>query len=317
MFQESYFCFKSWGANNLNTWFFHQWHALFLAIQKLTFNPLTSLLNIMVIGVAFSLPTGVYILLDNIKAFSGQFSSTPQLSVFLKPGTEKAAVKKLELRLRQHPQVKKLRFISKDEALKNLQQKRGLTDIFNNLPKNPLPDAFIIDAKSVSPETLKKFRIEILNWPDSEYVQLDSVWVEKLNTFLKLGQLTVWILTGLLSFALVVVIFNTIRLQILTKYDEIEVSKLIGATNNFIRRPFLYFGVIQGVAGGTLAWLIVTMVINLINNELTNLAQLYSVNLYLYHMSFEDSITLLLFSSWLGWTGAWLSVSSHLWQIES
>jgi cell division transport system permease protein len=140
--------------------------------------------------------------------------------------------------------------------------------------------------------------------------------MERLNALLKLGQIALLILTALLSFALIVVTFNTIRLQILTKRNEIEVSKLIGATSNFIRRPFLYFGAIQGVAGGAIAWLIVALVINLINSELMNLVHLYTVDFQLHHISFEDSISLLFFSSWLGWAGAWLSAASHLWQIR-
>jgi len=300
----------------VNTWLSHHWHAFFLALRRLAGAPLASLLNITVIGVAFSLPTGVYMLLGNVQNFSGQLSGAPQLSVFLKLGTDKAAIGKLESHLRQHPQIANFRFISKDKALKQLKQKSGLADAVNSLTRNPLPDAFIIDAKNVSPETLKQLRTEMLKWPDSEHVQLDSAWMERLNALLKLGQLAVLILTALLSFALIVVTFNTIRLQILTKRDEIEVSKLIGATSNFIRRPFLYFGAIQGVAGGAIAWLIVAIVINLINSELTNLVQLYAVDFHLYHISFEDSISLLLFSSWLGWAGSWLSVASHLWQIE-
>lgn len=300
----------------MNTWLSHHWHAFFLALRRLAGAPLASLLNITVIGVAFSLPTGVYMLLGNVQNFSGQLSGAPQLSVFLKPGTDKIAIEKLESYLRQHPQIASFRFISKDKALKQLKQKSGLADAVNSLTQNPLPDAFIIDAKSVSPETLKQLRAEMLKWPDSEHVQLDSAWMERLNALLKLGQLAVLILAALLSFALIVVTFNTIRLQILTKRDEIEISKLIGATSNFIRRPFLYFGAIQGVAGGAIAWLIVAIVINLINSELTNLVQLYAVDFRLYHISFEDSISLLLFSSWLGWAGSWLSVASHLWQIE-
>ncbi len=300
----------------MNTWLSHHWHAFFLALQRLAGTPLASLLNITVIGVAFSLPTGGYMLLSNVQTFSGQISRAPQLSVFLKLGTEKIAIEKLELHLRQHPQISSFRFIPKDEALKQLKQKSGLADAVNSLTQNPLPDAFIIDAKNVSPEALEQLRTEILDLPNSEHVQLDSNWIERLSALLKLGQLAVLILTALLSFALIVVTFNTIRLQILTKRDEIEVSKLIGATSSFIRRPFLYFGAIQGIVGGAMAWLIVAIVINLLNSELTNLVQLYAIDFHLYHISFEDSISLLLFSSWLGWAGSWLSVASHLWQIE-
>ena len=300
----------------MNTWLSHHWHAFFLALRRLAGAPLASLLNITVIGVAFSLPAGVYMLLSNAQSFSGQLSGAPQLSVFLKLGTDKDAIEKLESHLRQHPQTASFRFISKNKALEQLKQENGLADAINSLTRNPLPDAFIIDAKSISPETLKQLRAEMLKWPDSKHVQLDSDWIERLNALLKLGQIALLILTALLGFALIVVTFNTIRLQILTKRDEIEVSKLIGATSNFIRRPFLYFGAIQGVAGGAIAWLIVALVIDLINSEFTNLVQLYAVDFQLHHISFEDSIGLLLFSSWLGWVGSWLSVASHLRKIE-
>ncbi len=255
-------------------------------------------------------------LIGNVQSFSGQLSGAPQLSVFLKLGTSKGAIEKLESHLRQHPQIASFRFLSKDKALEQLKQKNWIADAVNSLTRNPLPDAFIIDAKSISPESLNRLRTEMLKWPDSKHVQFDSDWMERLSALLKLGKIGLLILTALLSFALIVVTFNTIRLQILTKRDEIEVSKLIGATSNFIRRPFLYFGAIQGVAGGAIAWLIVALVINLINNELTNLVQLYAVDFQLHHISFEDSISLLLFSSWLGWAGSWLSVANHLWQIE-
>ncbi len=297
-------------------WLSHHWHAFFLALRQLASAPFANLLNIIVIGVAFSLPTGVYMLLGNLQAFSGQMSEAPQLSLFLELDADKDTISKIESRLKQHPQVANFQFISKDSALKQLKQGSELTDIVDSLTQNPLPDAFIINANSTEPEALEQLRAEIQKWPKAEYIQLDSAWTKRLDALLKLGQLAVLMLTALLSFALVVVTFNTIRLQILTKRDEIEVSKLIGATSNFIRRPFLYFGAIQGVAGGVIAWLIIAIVIHFINSELTDLVQLYAVDLHLYHLSFEDSISLLLFSSCLGWLGAWLSVATHLWQIE-
>jgi cell division transport system permease protein len=123
-------------------------------------------------------------------------------------------------------------------------------------------------------------------------------------------------LAALLSIALIVVIFNTIRLQILTKREEIEVSKLIGATDSFIQRPFLYFGAIQGLAGGMTAWLIMVLGIQLINAELTVLAEIYATDFQLNQLNLEDSVSLLVFSAWLGWLGARLSAASYLWQIE-
>jgi len=149
-----------------------------------------------------------------------------------------------------------------------------------------------------------------------ESAQLDSAWAYKLEALLKFGRILVLILASLLSLALVAITFNTIRLQILTQREEIEVSKLIGATNAFIRRPFLYFGAIQGLLGGIAAWLIISISLLLLNHQLAALAQLYASQFALHPMSLGDSLTLLLFSMYLGWLGAWLSVARHLSQIE-
>jgi cell division transport system permease protein len=137
-----------------------------------------------------------------------------------------------------------------------------------------------------------------------------------LEALLKFGRLAVFILAAMLSFALIAITFNTIRLQILTQREEIEVSKLIGATNGFIRRPFLYFGLVQGLFGGIASWLIVAVCLQLLNYSLAGLTQLYATTFTLAHLSLGDSLSLLVFAAYLGWLGAWLSVSQHLWQIE-
>jgi cell division transport system permease protein len=159
-------------------------------------------------------------------------------------------------------------------------------------------------------------RTELMKLPQIEHVQLDSAWAKRLDALLKLGRAVVLLLAALLSFSLVAVAFNTIRLQIMTMRDEIEVSKLIGATRGFVRRPFLYFGAIQGAVGGAAAWLIISGGIYLADEQLKHLMNLYEVNFRLYHLSLEDSLSLLLFSALLGWIGAWLSVTYQLGRIE-
>ncbi|MGH8763641.1 MAG: permease-like cell division protein FtsX [Nitrosospira sp.] len=300
----------------MSVWFAHHWYAFVLALKRLVGAPIGSLLSIAVIGIAFSLPAGIYMLLENLQAFSGQVSGAPQLSLFLKLDANNDEVAQIESRLREHPQVASFEFISRESALMQFKQDSGLADIADGLEQNPLPDAFVINARSLPPKSLEELQAELRTWPGIEHAQLDSAWAKRLEALLRLGRLAVLIVAGLLSFALVAVTFNTIRLQILTKRDEIEVSKLIGATNGFIRRPFLYFGAIQGMAGGAAAWLIISLGIRLIDDELGGVMQLYEINLRLYHLSLEDSLSLLLFSACLGWVGAWLSVANHLWQIE-
>lgn len=301
----------------MSVWLSHHSYALALAMKRLVRTPFASLLSIAVIGIALSLPAGGYMLLGNLRSFSGHISSSaPQLSLFLTLDASRDEAAQIESRLKRHPQIASFQFVPKDRALQQLKQGSGLSDVVDSLPQNPLPDAFVINAKSTAPEVLESLRAEMQKWPKAEHVQLDSAWVKRMDALLSLGRMVVLMLAALLSFALVTVTFNTIRLQILTRGDEIEVSKLIGATDGFIRRPFLYFGAIQGMGGGIAAWLILALGVYLINGALTELVQLYTLDFRLHHLSSEDSISLLLFSTWLGWLGAWLSVANYLWQIE-
>lgn len=285
-------------------------------LQRLWHTPVASLLNILVIGIALSLPVGGYVLLKNVQGLAEQMAGTPQISAFLAMGTDADEIARISKQLKEHGAIDHIEFVPRDLALKQLQLSTGLADVVGGLSQNPLPDAFIIYPIALDAQKLELLRDDLKSWPKFEHVQLDSAWAHKLEALLKFARLAVLILAAMLSFALVAITFNTIRLQILTQRDEIEVSKLIGATNGFIRRPFLYFGLIQGMLGGAAAWLIIATSLLLLNYSLAGLAQLYASSFSLKHLSLGDSLTLLGFSSYLGWLGAWLSVSQHLWQIE-
>jgi len=300
----------------ISAWLNQHWHALMMTLKQLAMTPIASLLSILVVGAAFSLPLGAYTLFENVKSFSIRMDSTPQLSLYFKLKVNQTEIDLIRSQLEAHPNVSSFQFIPKDVALQRLQKSSGLIDITNSLTRNPLPDAFIVNTLDATPETLKKIQLDMKQWPAIESVQFDAEWANRLDALLQFGKLIILILATILSVTLVIVMFNTIRLQILMKRDEIEVSKLIGATDAFIRRPFLYFGAIQGLVGGAAAWLIIALIIQLMNDELINLAQHYSIDLQLTHISLQDSISMLLFSSWLGWLGARLSVASHLWLIE-
>ena len=300
----------------IRAWLMQHGFVFFLTLKRLISTPVTSLLSVIVMGIALSLPTGIYVFMENLQSISGETANSPQMSLFLKLDAKKEDIKRIKQRLEEDSQIVSFQFVSKDVALQQLQQNNGLTDITASLVRNPLPDAFIVHTLENTPETLEQLRMAMHKWPEIEHVQFDSAWIERLNALLKLGRFVVLMLATLLSVAIIAIMFNTIRLQILTKRDEIEISKLIGATDNFIRRPFLYFGTIQGISGGIIAWSIITFAIETMNAELVELARLYDFDLQLQHLSPEDSISLLVFSAWLGWLGARLSVASHLWQIE-
>lgn len=282
------------------------------------FSPkLAGLLNILVIGIALSLPVGMYVLLQNAQGLVEQLSGTPQISLFLNLKTNTNDIDKLRKQLEQNPAIDRIEFVSRELALEQLKQSTGLADVIGGLNQNPLPDAYIVYPKQGETRALEELRKGLEELPKVELAQLDSAWAYKLEALLNFGRMLALILASLLSLALVAITFNTIRLQILTQREEIEVAKLIGATNGFIRRPFLYFGAIQGLLGGIAAWLIISLSLLLLDWQLDALVQLYASQFALHSLSPGDSLTLLLFSMYLGWLGAWLSVARHLSQIES
>jgi len=278
--------------------------------------PLAGMLNIIVIGIALSLPAGMYVLLQNGQSMVENHSDSPQISLFLEIAAKSVDIEKIKNKLKQHPGIAEIEFVPRDQALEQLKHSTGLSDMIGGLESNPLPDAFIVHPKSSEAHALEVLKNELAGLTGVDQAHLDSAWAYKLEALLKFGRVAVLILSSLLSLALVAITFNTIRLQILTQREEIEVSKLIGATNAFIRRPFLYFGATQGLLGGITAYAIINTSLLLLNHQLDSLAQLYASEFKLHPLTLGDSLTLLLFSTYLCWLGAWLSVARHLSQIE-
>lgn len=299
----------------MSTWLRQHWQTLVLTLRRLARNPLATLLNVTVIGVALALPLGGYMLLKNLGSVARQLTGNPQISLFLARDANKADIAGLEASLRQMPGVRGLRFISREQALEGLKQSENLSDVIATLQTNPLPDAFVLEAGGSAAE-LEQLEPQLKALPKVAHVQLDSAWAKRLETLLALGRTAVLILASLLACGLVAVTFNTIRLQILTQKDEIEVSKLIGATDSFIRRPFFHLGFVQGALGGLAALAIVYLCMLILNRSILELAQLYGSDFKLYFFGFADCLALLAFAALLGWLGAYMSVSRHLSGIE-
>jgi cell division transport system permease protein len=300
----------------MKIWMWRHLDALRTTLARLLRTPVATLLNVSVIGVALALPVGLYVAVANLQGLTRSLGSDPQLSVFLALDAGPADVKRIAARLQQHPTVSEARYVPRDEALKELKSSTGLADVVDSLPGNPLPDAFVVLPRDTAPEALEKLRDEVRGWPKVTHVQLDAEWARRLEAGLRAALLAVSLLATVFAFALVAVTFNTIRLQILTRREEIEVSKLIGATDSFIRRPFLYYGALQGLAGGLAAWAIIAAGVYILNGALADLSRLYAAQIELRHLSPEDSGSLLAFSAALGWFGSWLSVNRHLAAIE-
>lgn len=297
-------------------WFTQHRIALGLILGRFAHAPFSSLLTMIVFGVTLSLPLGLYTLIENVKVVAGNVRLEPQITVFLSPKADSGNARQVESRLKELNTIKQFRFIPRDQALQELLQTTGLVDVAAGLERNPLPDAFVIDPKSIYPAELENLRKELMKLPKVDKVLLDTAWAERLNGILRLGRDVTLILAALLGFALVVITSNTIRLQILSQREEIEISTLIGATDAFIRRPFLYHGVLQGLCGGLAAWIIISLGLQLLNVGIADLAKLYAAQFRLLPLGAADILSLLLFSSLLGWLGAFLAVGRHLRRIE-
>ncbi|MDP2878364.1 MAG: permease-like cell division protein FtsX [Sulfuricella sp.] len=291
--------------------------ALGLILVRFAHAPFSSLLAMIVFGVALSLPLGLYTLIENVRVVAGNVRLEPQITVFLSPGADAGSARQVESRLKELDAIKQFRFIPRDQALQELLQNTGLVDVAAGLERNPLPDAFVIEPHSINPDELKNLRSELMKLPKVGKVLLDTAWAERLNAMVRLGRDVTLILAVLLGFALVVITSNTIRLQILSQREEIEISTLIGATDAFIRRPFLYHGALQGLGGGLAAWLIVSLGLQLLNVGIADLAKLYAAQFRLLPLGASDIFGLLLFASLLGWLGAFLAVGRHLRRIEA
>ncbi|MHB9116685.1 MAG: permease-like cell division protein FtsX [Burkholderiales bacterium] len=293
------------------------WLALHLrtlgqAMRRLARAPFSNLLTVLVIGVTLSLPAGLYAVLDNLRPWVGDSVGEPQLTLFLARNAGAQDIALLRAKLKAQAGVREALFVPRDQALKELLQNNGLQDMAATLEGNPLPDAFIVKPDVTKPAELEQLQEEMRHWPKVDTVQLDSAWARRLFALMQFGRLAVLLLFSLLGVALLAVSGNTIRLQILSRREEIEVSQLIGATDSFIRRPFLYFGALQGLGGGIVAWIVVEASLRLLDSAAADLAQLYGSALHLHGLPLSNGLCLLLLSTALGWLGAFVAATRYL-----
>jgi cell division transport system permease protein len=300
----------------MKAWLRHHVHSFGATVRRLARTPFATALNTLVIGVTLALPLGAWVLVANLERLAGHLGADPQLSVFLATDAMRADAARIESVLKGAHGVRSLRFVPKDEALAEMKRAEGLAGIADSLASNPLPDAFVVALVPGDAEAAERLAAELRTAPKVAHVQFDAAWVKRLDAMLRLGGVAVGLLAALLAFGLVAVTFNTVRLQIVTQRDEIEVSKLIGATDAYVRRPFFYQGMLIGLAGGLAAVALVAGTVAVLNGEVARLAATYGSDFRLRLPNLGDLATVLAFSSALGWCGAFLSVSRHLAVIE-
>lgn len=291
-------------------------HRQALASALARFPRTAGLLSALVIGVALSLPAGGYVLLEGLRGLGARMTLDPQISVFLRPEAKRADAESIGAALKADPRISRLRFVSREEALRDLASVQGLSEVLAALGRNPLPDAYVVQGRDSDAAALDALAADLAKLPGVAHVQADAAWARRLAALAGILRSSVWLVTALLGIGLVAVTYNTIRLQILTQREEIEVSRLIGATDAFIRRPFCYLGLLQGIAGGVLAVAIVAAGLAMLNREVIVLAASYGSSFRFPSPPFGDAAAVVLFAGLVGWLGAWLSVSRQLRALE-
>jgi cell division transport system permease protein len=292
--------------------------SLLFSLGKVYRSPGSSLMTMAVIGIALALPTGLFVLLDNLQVMGGTFRGSAQISLYLKLDVSDKRGQALAERLERKDKIASSRYISRGQALEEYRQLSGFGQALEALDENPLPAVIVVQPELKERAALKLSQLidELEELPEVELAQLDMEWVERLFAIMAIAQRGVLVISALFSLAVLLVVGNTIRLDIQNRRQEIVVTKLIGATDAFIRRPFLYGGFWYGAIGGLMAWVLVAVSLQLVSGPVGRLALLYNSSFELEGLSLRGAALLLVFSSLLGLAGSWVAVGRHLDEIE-
>jgi cell division transport system permease protein len=300
-----------------SAWLGHHAQSMVFSLGKLYRAPASTLMTIAVIGITLTLPAGFYLFMKNIENLSGDLRSTTRISLFLKLDISERSAEELNRRLRQRADIADSQLIPRDQALQEFRASSGLGDSIDLLDDNPLPHTLLVQPDGqLDRIAIGRLLKELGQQPEVELAQLDTEWLERLYTLLEIARRAVIIISLLFSFAVLLIVGNTIRLDIQSRHQEIVVTKLIGATDAFIRRPFLYSGVWYGLFGGLLAWIIVELSAMAVSGPWQRLGLLYRSDLSLVTFSAGDFMILIGTSTALGLIGSWLAVARHLSEIE-
>jgi len=296
------------------------WHmqALVGSLGRLVRTPVATLLTLLVIALALALPAALRLFVVNAQAATGNFANAVDVSVYLKTDVPLAKAQQLAQAAKERHDVEKVTLISADEGLEEFRRYSGFGDALAALKDNPLPNVLHVRPRpeNSSPAALESLRHYLGAWPEVDLVQVDSEWVMRFNAILEVMSRLLLMAAGLLGVGVLAVIGNTVRLEITGRRAEIEVTKLVGGSNAFVRRPFLYAGVLYGLGGALLAWAIVALLVALLGAPVATLAQLYGSRYTLQGLSIQDVGILLGGGAVLGWLGAWISAARHLRSIE-
>ena len=293
----------------MNNWLFQQIQVFKQVLTRFNQQKVNTLLISMCIGITLALPSILYVVLLNVETLVNDVKKESTLSVFVTPQLNSDTLETIKTALQKNVAVKSFIFISKEDALKQLIASDTKNNVLDTLENNPLPDAFLVQPNDLSTKSINVLKNSLAALKGVDEVMLDGDWLTRLNYLMVLGNKAMFILATLLGFALVAVIANTVRMQVLTQRDEIELSQLIGATRAFIRRPFLYIGALYGLFGGILAIVISLCVILFFNQTVKKIALNYHVDFSLNLIPFSMALSMLAISIGIGWLAAYASLA--------
>lgn len=287
---------------------------LSMSLRQLARTPVASLMTILVIGITLALPSALYVLVENAARLARGWDTGGQISLFLKHTVTDAQAEKLAERLRRLPAVARTEYISRAAALAEFKRASGFGEALDLLDRNPLPPVIVVyPARAhAHAEAMQALLKDLERRDEVDLAQLDLAWVKRLHALLAVIERAVLMLTGLLALAVILTIGNTIRLAVLNRREEIEVMKLIGATNAYIRRPFLYAGLMQGLIGAAVSWGLVTILLLAMEGPARELAGLYGSGFELGGIGLTAGVTLVAFGGALGWIGSRMAVGRQL-----
>ncbi|WP_372767977.1 permease-like cell division protein FtsX [Pseudoalteromonas sp.] len=288
------------------------------SLGELWRTPVASLMTIAVLGLSLTLPTTLYVVVKNVQKVSSGFDNAAEISLFLKQDISDKDSTALVKRLSLYKEVKEVRFISKQDALEEFKVASGFGEALNYLDENPLPSVVLVTPNSqfTKPEAARELLDKLERERDVDFGKLDIEWLERLNALLSLLRESVLTIAFLLLTSVVLIVGNTIRLSIMDKKQEIQLMKLVGATNHFIQAPFLWTGIWYGIVGGFIAFLAVLMMILWLDNAVTHVVGVYNASFNLQGLNFSEFLVLLGLAISLGLFGSFLSVKRYIDAIE-
>jgi len=296
------------------TWFERHAQTLVGSLGRLVQTPLATAMTMAVIAVALVLPLLLTVLLMNLRAATDHWNQAIDISVYMKKTAPPGRSQTVAQALRARADVSAVQFIGADQALAQFRSVSGFGTALDALNDNPLPDTLVVTPTlaASTPAAMQALQKDIAAMADVQTVQVDTQWVTRLQSMMDVLRRVLWLLGALLGLGVMLVIGNTIRLDILNRRAEIEVMKLVGASDGFARRPFLYSGVWYGLGGGLLALILCAVGIGLLTRPVERLAGLYGSQFHLEGVGFTRGAAVLAFAVVLGWVGSWLAATRHI-----